>query len=207
MKLKSLFLAALLFCGAMTATAQKGTGRFGITGGMNVTNMTELEQDTRVGFHLGLKGEYFFTKGLYGSAGLQFTQKGFRTNDEIAGVDVTFKATPGYLQLPLAVGYRHSLGNGCAIFGETGPYFAVGVSGKMKLDIDGNIADEEEYDLKFFDEDEGDANRFDAGWGLRAGVEFNSFQVALGYEHGFCEVWDKSDAKNWNFNVGLTYFF
>ena len=204
MKLKTLFLGALLsFAGTLTTNAQSaGQARFGVTGGMNVTNITNLDgADSRIGFNLGFRGEYNFSKNVYANAGLLWSMKGAKHEGDAA----TIKLNPHYLEIPIAIGGRYFIGDGLSIFAETGPYFAVGVCGKSKLES--SLGGTVKTDFFGDDEDGEGAKRFDAGWGLRAGVEVNNFQVHLGYEHGFTKVFDDTDCKNWNFNVGVSYMF
>lgn len=200
MKLKVLLMSALLSLGGtLTANAQSaGQVRFGVTGGMNVTGITDIEgSESKIGFNLGLRGEYNFSKNVYVNAGLLWSMKGVKYGDG------NIKDNPSYLEIPIAVGGRYFISDGLSIFAETGPYFAVGVCGKSKAETKvGNI--ESTVKVDYFGDD--GAKRFDAGWGLRAGVEVNKFQVHLGYEHGFVNIYD-DNCKNWNFNVGVSYMF
>ena len=199
MKLKALMIGALLATGTFTASAQSAReARFSVTGGMNVTNITNLSADSKLGFNFGFRGEYNFTKNFYANAGLLWSMKGAKQETELLGKDITVKYNPSYLEIPIAFGGRYIIDSGLSIFAETGPYLAVGVCGKCKVN---------DSDIDFFGdgEDNFGAKRFDAGWGLRAGVEVNKFQIHLGYEHGFVDLGD--DCKNWNFNVGLSYIF
>ena len=182
-------------CFALTASAQeKGDLRFGVTAGMNVSNITDTEMDSRIGFHVGVKAEYKVTNNLYGSAALLFSQKGCQFEED--GEKLT--ANPGYIELPIHIGYRFKMSEKVSIFGETGPYFAYGICGKDK---------EGDYDVKFFDDD--DVNKFDFGWGVKAGVEYAKFQISLGYEGGITEVFDSRglDPHNSNFMVSVAYMF
>lgn len=200
MKLKSLLLGVVLsLAGTFTANAQSaGQVRFGVTGGMNVTNISGIEDsDSKLGFNLGFRGEYNFSEKFYANAGLVWSMKGLKGGDEEEG---KVKFTPSYLQIPVAAGYRFILDKGLSIFVETGPYFAFGVCGKCKIGSD-------KVDYFGDSEDAVGAKRFDFGWGARAGVEIKKFQVHLGYEHGITKVFDETDCKNWNFNVGVSYMF
>lgn len=191
--------ALLSLGGTLTANAQSaGQVRFGVTGGMNVTGITDIEgSESKIGFNLGLRGEYNFSKNVYVNAGLLWSMKGVKYGDG------NVKDNPSYLEIPIAVGGRYFISDGLSIFAETGPYFAVGVCGKSKAETKvGNI--ESTVKVDYFGDD--GAKRFDAGWGLRAGVEVNKFQVHLGYEHGFVNIYD-DNCKNWNFNVGVSYMF
>lgn len=191
--------ALLSLGGTLTANAQSaGQVRFGVTGGMNVTGISDIEgSESKIGFNLGLRGEYNFSKNVYVNAGLLWSMKGVKYGDG------NVKDNPSYLEIPIAVGGRYFISDGLSIFAETGPYFAVGVCGKSKAETKvGNI--ESTVKVDYFGDD--GAKRFDAGWGLRAGVEVNKFQVHLGYEHGFVNIYD-DNCKNWNFNVGVSYMF
>lgn len=202
MKVKALTLAALLCAGALTASAQKaGDVRFGVTGGMNVSNITDSSGDARIGFHIGVRGEYNFTNNVYGNVGLLFSQKGTK-KDYDDGSSVSFN--PGYLELPIHVGYRYDLGNNVSIFGETGPYLAVGVCGKSKYKE--TLGDASVTVKSDFFGDNG-AQRFDGGWGLRVGFEASSFQMHLGYDYGFAKLFDAGSNHNSNFTVGVSYMF
>ena len=200
MKLKVLLMGALLSLGGtLTANAQSaGQVRFGVTGGMNVTGISDIEgSESKIGFNLGLRGEYNFSKNVYVNAGLLWSMKGVKYGDG------NVKDNPSYLEIPIAVGGRYFISDGLSIFAETGPYIAVGVCGKSKAETKvGNI--ESTVKVDYFGDD--GAKRFDAGWVLRAGVEVNKFQVHLGYEHGFVNIYD-DNCKNWNFNVGVSYMF
>ena len=67
--MKKFLMTLAVACFALTASAQeKGDFRFGVTAGMNVANVTDCERDSRIGFHVGVKGEYNITENLYGSA-------------------------------------------------------------------------------------------------------------------------------------------
>ena len=200
MKTKAL-LAALLLCGsAVTASAQNEGFRFGATVGMNVSSITNTSADSRIGFNIGVRGEYSFSNSLYANAALLFSQKGAKYGVEYAGYDTKLKANPGYIEIPLHFGYHYDLGNNVGIFLETGPYFAFGVCGKEKIE-----AGKLEYKSDFFGDD--GANTFDAGWGLRGGVEASGFQVHLGYDHGFSKLYDGGNSKNSNFSIGVSYMF
>lgn len=203
--MKKILTAALIFCGALTASAQsKGDVRFGLTGGMNIANITNQHSDYRIGFNVGARLEYGFTNNVYLGTGLLFTQKGYEYELSVDGFKYEDKANPLYLQIPIHIGYHHNFGNGIGIFGETGPYLAFGIAGKVKVKGDTEIGYVEEK-TDFFGDDA--CNVFDMGWGLRAGLNVNQFQIHLGYEYGITKVLDKSDFHNSNFSIGVSYFF
>ena len=189
--MKKFFLTLAVACFALTASAQeKGDVRFGVTAGMNVSNITDSKMDSRIGFHVGAKAEYNITDNLYGNAALLFSQKGSK-KDKLT-------MNPGYLELPIHIGYRFKVGDKVSILGETGPYFAYGICGKVKQGDD---------DMKFFKQNK--VNKFDFGWGVKAGVEYAKFQISLGYEYGITKMYDveKNKNHNSNFMVSVAYMF
>lgn len=194
MRLKAILIAALMVCGVSTVSAQVEKGlRYGVTAGLNTSTTDADGTKSKIGFHVGARAEYNFSESLYATASLLYSHKGYK----IDGWD-DYKANAGYLEIPVMAGYRWTLNNGLSIFGETGPYFAFGICGKEKADG---------YEDADFFGDEG-AKRFDAGWGIAAGVEYSKFQIRVGYEFGFTKLWDVDDsAKNRNLMVGVSYMF
>lgn len=201
MKAKTLLVAVAMACGFMSAAAQsEGEFRVGVGLGMNVSQLTNIDYNSRVGFNLGLRGEYYFTDDVYLGTGLLYSLQGARLSNNGA----TSKLSPGYLQIPVHIGARMGLGDNLALFGEFGPYFAVGVSGKTKLSS-GGLDISEDF---FGDPDKDYAKRFDCGLGLRAGVEVHQFQIGVGYDFGLVKIYkDGKSVRNSNFNLGVAYMF
>lgn len=220
--MKKFLMTLAVACFALTASAQeKGDLRFGVTAGMNVSNITDMEMDSRIGFHVGAKAEYNITDNLYGNAALLFSQKGSKSEWSEEGYNVESTWNPGYIELPIHIGYRYKVDEKVSIFGETGPYFAYGICGKAKDEWTGTYAgitesgeDKEDFFGDDKKEDNYGAKRFDCGWGVKVGVEAAKFQVSLGYEYGFTKVKDINDAfegskkpHNSNFMVSVAYMF
>ena len=115
---------------------------------------------------------------------------------------MTYHSRPGYIELPVAIGLRHRFDNGLSVFGETGPYFAVGVCGKHQI----NHVNYKNTD--FFGGKTG-AHLFHSGGCVLSGIEYNNFQVHAGYEYGFSKIWDtemeEDGCHNSSFSVGVTY--
>lgn len=201
-------MAALLALGATGASAQEaGETRFGVTAGMNLSNITDMDLGSRIGFHIGVRGDYNFTDKMYLGAGVLFSQKGTRKSED----GVTASMNPGYIEVPIHFGYRFYKSDDISVFGEVGPYFAIGICGKQKISYDGQYKEafEDVYGSSEIEADifgDNGAKRFDAGLGLRVGVEFSKFQVSLGYDLGLTNMYD-GGGKNRNFTVGVTYMF
>ena len=164
---------------------------------MNVSNITDMEMDSRIGFHVGAKAEYNLSENLYGNAGVIFSQKGNKFSEG----DVEITNNPGYIEVPINFGYRYKVSDGISVFGETGPYLAYGICGKSKLEVDGD-----ELKADFFEDG---VNKFDFGWGVKVGVEAAKFQISVGYEYGITKVFDVDGSSNHNSNlmVSVGYMF
>lgn len=201
MKVKSLFIAVMALLGSLTASAQsEGDFRVGVGAGMNVSQLTNTDLNSRLAFNVGLRGEYYFTDDVYLGTGLLFSWQGAR----ITNYGFTTKFTPGYLQIPLHAGVRMGLSRSATFFGEFGPYVAVGVCGKSDVPLFKGMADED----FFGDPDEGYARRFDCGLGLRAGVEISRIQIGVGYDFGLVKIYKEGESiRNGNFNLGVAYMF
>ena len=196
--MKKLFLTLAVACLGLTASAQeKGDIRFGVVAGMNVSNITDMEMDSRIGFHVGVKAEYNLSENLYGNAGVIFSQKGNKYSEG----DDEITNNPGYIEVPINFGYRYKISDGVSVFGETGPYLAYGICGKTKVEYEGD-----EAKVDFFEDG---VNKFDFGWGVKVGVEASKFQISVGYEYGITKVYDVDGASNHNSNlmVSVGYMF
>lgn len=200
-----LVAVALMVVGAVSVNAQ--SLRWGVVAGMNVSNYDFAVSDVfdpRVGFHAGVKGEWVFSQkvpGLYLDFGALLTTKGGKMDAEIedTGEPTTLKLQPYYLEIPVHVGYKHAFTDKFAIFGNVGPYFGIGLFGKMKA------AGES---IDYFGD--GAFDRFDFGLGLKAGVEFSQkYQLSIGYDWGLVNVIDAEglDWKNKNLMISLGYLF
>ena len=127
------------------------------------------------------------------------------------GSIASIKFNPYYLEVPVHVGYKYAVNDDFALFGNVGPYIAVGLFGKAKAKVDGNIADLGELGTNSASEDifgDDGLKRFDFGLGLKAGVEFSKkYQFAISYDFGLVEVAKDLGMKNRNLMISLGYMF
>lgn len=156
--------------------------------GMNMSNITDLEGDMKIGFQAGVGMEYQFTDMWSIQPSLMFTTKGAKFDDE--------SATPMYLEIPVFAAARFAVTDNQNVVVKAGPYFAFGVAGK-------------EGDEKIFDKDGWDAKRFDAGLGVGVAYEINKFFIDLTGEFGLTKLADfgNDSPKNMNFSIGVGYKF
>lgn len=204
-KMKTLVLAALLICGVGSTYAQnREKVRLGVEAGMTVNTIKNYynDADRKVGFDAGLRVDVNFTDNIYLGTGLQYMMKGVKSSGE----RWESKVNTGYLQIPIHVGYRYDFNETIGIFGEFGPFLAIGVNGQEKYEYGRHS---EDYDV-FGDPDEGYAKRFDMGLGLHVGCEIiQHWQVALGYDWGLIDMYKGPGDKirNGSLRLGVAYMF
>lgn len=192
--------------------------------GLNVSSFNVDGYDSRIGFNVGARAQLglpSIAEGVYANAGAFLTLKGASLDWGDLG---SGKSNAYYVEVPIHIGYKYSLNNDFAIFGEFGPYFAYGLFGKtdastLDFDEDYNaISVSESHDT--FDE----FKRFDFGLGFRIGAEFkNKYILSVGYDFGLVNTWkstywDEDDeygdgidaigsVKNRNLTISLAYRF
>lgn len=181
---KILVLFALTAIAMVSVNAQDNL-KWGVMAGMNVSKYTFTGFDNRVGFHAGVKAELGLSQeasGAYMDFAALLTLKGAKID---GGSIATVKFNPYYLEIPVHVGYKYAVNENFALFGSVGPYLAVGLFGKAKLNIGNAIGDWADIEGmesvgglegKSVSEDifgDDGFKRFDFGLGLKAGVEFN----------------------------------
>ncbi len=203
--------------------------------GMNVSKLQNHEYNAKVGATMGIRADYMLPNahGTYLTAGVDWTMKGGKLSySEMVGttnVDATAKYALHYFEVPIRVGFRYNASDELGLYGEVGPYFAVGVGGKhkVKLDMDGDAANQIEdagtykafrnygYPDKTF-------QRWDAGIGFRVGAEYNEhYNLMLGCDWGLADIYRNSlrddfydntgtslpKVHNFNFSITLGYRF
>lgn len=172
----------------MSFSAAAESPQWEAVAGMNVANLDASGASSRIGFHAGLRATFGIPSaddGFYVNAAALLSLKGCKVLD--------YTLNPYYLEVPVHAGYKYAINDNLAIFGDVGPYFAVGLFGKT----DGEDV---------FCED--GFKRFDLGIGLRAGLEFNhKVPVSIGYDFGVLDVMDGVSAKNRNLMISAGYKF
>ena len=142
--------------------------------GMNMSNITgDADTNMKVGFNVGFGAEYAFTETWSVQPSLMLTSKGYKVDG--------FKCNPMYLELPVLAAARFAVTDNQNVVVKAGPYFAVGVAGKYKLE---------------------------AGLGVGVAYEINRIFIDLTGEFGLTKIGSGDGApKNMNFSIGLGYKF
>lgn len=200
-------LMALLF------SAQAQQFRYGVSAGYNLNSM--VENESKSGFHAGLKGEYAFRstdKGLYTDFGLMISSYGWKSPTAYEnGTGKVFKwdTTPYYLNIPIHLGYKFKVGDNVSLFVNVGPHFNIGMFGKTRYTTTYNGSKIEEGISSNNVFKEGMIPRFDWGVGFRIGAEIaRHTQISIGYDWSMKNSYlDNPDTKNRTLVVSLTYYF
>lgn len=207
---KILLFFALVAMSVVSINAQDNL-KWGVMAGMNVSKYTITGFDSRIGFHAGVKAELGLSQeasGAYMDFAALLTLKGAKID---GGSIASIKFNPYYLEVPVHVGYKYAVNDDFALFGSVGPYIAVGLFGKAKAKVDGDLVDLGEFGGNSASEDifgDDGLKRFDFGLGLKAGVEFSKkYQVAISYDFGLVEVAKDLGMKNRNLMLSLGYMF
>lgn len=212
MKNKLVSIVLILVLSASVAISQeKSKMSFGILGGVNFQNLNgklssgdKLENDMLLGFHGGVNVQIPVAPEFYFQPGLMFATKGAKDTYTILGAEFTDEIKINYIEMPLNLVYKASLGNGFFMLGF-GPYLAYGISGKQVFE--GN-------DLTF--ERGVDYNALDAGANIFAGFETaGGLFLQLDTQFGMLNInpedenssADQATAKNTGFGLSLGYRF
>ena len=238
-----MFAIGMLIAG--NAMALENEPKQGFTGmaflGLNATHIKHTVYDGKPGGTMGFRLDYVLPKahGTYITAGVDWTMKGGKystiepdpNSDPLAPTycDGTVKAKLHYAEIPIRIGFRYNINKEIGVYGELGPYFAVGLGGKHKLNMDADGAQwdavEDAQKWKAFKKSEtplhDNFQRWDAGFGFRVGAEYNQhYNLMLGCDWGITDMWrDKyrdamfaynaplAKAKNFNFTLAFGYRF
>lgn len=196
--------------------------------GLNVSEYNTTGYNSRVGFHVGVRGQLDIPSlfnGAYANAGAFLSLKGASLD---MGDVMSGKSSAYYLEIPIHFGYKHTLNDKFSIFGEFGPYFAFGLFGKVNSEVM-DIDIDDYYDVSTSSVSEShntfdEFKRFDFGLGLRVGVElYKKYTFSIGYDFGLINIWDKNwlndeyddeenlspvgNVKNRNLTITLGYKF
>lgn len=202
---KIFFLIIVLALGTNNAKAFKYESEEGLTWmglfGMNISALQNHDYKAKAGAMMGARADYMLphAHGAYLTAGLDWTMKGGKKSDvplEDVNMTGTGKYNLHYLEIPIRAGFRYNFSESIGVYGEVGPYFAIGVGGRHKMSIDGDgpavRAAEDNNTYKAFVDDVNHENfqRWDAGIGFRVGVEYNEhYNLMLGCDWGLTDMY------------------
>jgi outer membrane protein W len=185
---------------------------FGVVAGLNLSRLPAKDNDdtyndhTKMhpGFHIGGTVNTPFSDMFSLEGALLISTKGKNYKDD----DIKGSVNLFYIDVPIMFKALFDLG-GVGVFGKVGPYVGIGLSGKVKTDIDG---DKDSENIKWgSDEDKDDLKRLDFGLAIGAGVEINALQISIGYDLGLANISPYTDdgykMNNRVFKISFGYRF
>lgn len=168
--------------------------RFGIRGGLNVSNLSGIEYshdyyhfdglDFRAGFHVGILSHIMFTEKMGIETGFYYSQMGGKETIYASQSKTKLDCTPGYLQLPILFMYKFRLSKDFYLYPSSGLYFAYGVTGDTKVREYYRGTNSSRTD-DFFGED---YRRFDMGPVFAFNMQYQHFLMTAGFEVGLISV-------------------
>lgn len=189
--------------------------KVGVTAGLNISSPSDYDSET--GFNVGVKGEWGLpnvSKGLYLDFGVLLSSQGWKGSeyyDVEKKLGMQWKGNPYFLNIPIHIGYKVSLGHNSALFAHVGPYIGIGLFGKNKLVTETEAGKKTTTTLADNVFSDKQTERFDWGIGGKVGVEFaKHVQVAVGYDWGLKNLKTSSnpvDFKNKVFSISCAYLF
>ncbi|WP_207512074.1 porin family protein [Longitalea luteola] len=191
--MKKIMCAALLSAAILTGTSALAqvqqtpdesdlSPKFGIKGGVNLTNMyvqDVSDENMKVGFNAGFFAKLPITRGFSIQPELLYTSKGAKeTYDNFIQGEGEYRFNLNYIELPvLAV---INLAKNFNV--HVGPYISYLAAANIKdLEDDGTIEDITDLDAENF-------NRFDYGVAGGLGIDISNFTIGARYSYGLREI-------------------
>lgn len=200
-------LLAVAFCAALFTNAQ--SQHLYLQGGVNLANISTSNSGATernnmlTTFNAGLMARSNAAEPIALEAGLMLEGRGAKSNTYInSSTDDNYiktKFNPLYLEVPVNLIVRIPLQSKSNIFVNAGPYVAMGIAGKSKVEtkILGSTSNST-YDIKFNNDDpsttqQEDARydrlkRFDYGVNVGAGFDLGKILLKANYELGLAKI-------------------
>lgn len=206
-----MIMKKLIAMSFLTATVMCTKAQVYVQGGLNLSNITNTKsgqtEDNNIlpSFNAGIMSRFGISEMFDLESGVLLTGKGSKaetyftsaTNDNY----VKTKFNPLYIEIPLNAVVKIPLDTKSKsnIFANVGPYLAIGIAGKSKVDqkIIG-FSSSSSTNIKFNNDDpftskQEDAaynklKRFDYGFNLGGGVDFGKFMLKVNYGLGLAKI-------------------
>ncbi len=196
MKRSLIMLSAILLSVGLKAQL------FYVQGGVNFANITATtdgrteDNNLLTSFNAGFMGRFGLSKAIDLETGLILNGQGSKAETYFNGGNDYVKSSfnPLYIQLPLNAVLKIPIQKKLGLFINAGPYIAVGVAGKSKVDTKlGIITSSSESKIQFSNDDPFTSEQDDASYnklkrfdfGLNAGGGFDFGKIILKANYGF----------------------
>lgn len=119
--------------------------------------------------------------------------------------DAEVKTTYLNIAVPVNVAYKFAVGEGMSIQPYLGLNLKFNLVAKQKMSFDEAPEDDESID--FFDKDDVDNTwkRFQLGWHIGAGLNYNQFYVGLSYGTDFIKIHKRVNTGTFSIGVGYNF--
>lgn len=130
----------------------------------------------KVGIKAGAFVDIPVAGGFFIQPGAFFSMKGYKSSYSLSFLGSTasaeYTASLNYVEIPVNLGYRYTIGNAGSIFVTAGPYLGYAISGKVKGEsfLNGVSQGKEEEDIDFGSGDE-EVKPLDFGLNFSAGYQ------------------------------------
>ncbi|MEO7263781.1 MAG: porin family protein [Ferruginibacter sp.] len=190
---------------------------FYVQGGVNFANITTTtdgrteNNNMLTSFNAGLMGRFGLSNTIDLETGLILNGQGSKAETYFNGGNDYVKSSfnPIYIQLPLNAVLKIPLQKKSGLFINAGPYIAVGVAGKSKVDTKlGIISSSSESKIQFSNDDpftsqQDDASynklkRFDFGLNAGGGFDFGKIILKANYGIGLAKINSTQSDNNIN---------
>ncbi|MCG6190476.1 porin family protein [Maribellus maritimus] len=218
-------IVVLIMC-LTTFTLSSYAQTFEIKAGVNMSTMLFENQggtysenfELTPRFLLGATTELPLSNSFSFEPGVFFSSSGYKIDSHYpvptySGeyIPIREQAILNYIEIPASLRLASSIKN-IQLFGNIGPYLAIGLSGKVsrkEYRIDGQEGVVYEGTIDYSGEigNDGQWKRFDYGFQAGIGVEVNRIVVRGNYKHGIANIAQDSGIKNKNrvFAISLGY--
>jgi hypothetical protein len=204
MKIKIVsFCSVVALCASITSWSQGAQIRAGVNmANISVTENGRVDEaNALTSFQVGIVGDIALGKVVSFQPGLLFTGKGAKLQNGDPSMANWYRSTfnPYYLEIPANLVFKLPLGTN-RFFVGAGPYIAMGIAGKRKLEgATLGVGYTRERDIEFSNDDPttfsneegtgfGVVRRFDYGLNGTAGVEGKTIVLAANYGLGLAKL-------------------
>lgn len=216
MKRKLILFGVAFFLILLNTNAQRSS--IILRGGLNLANVSISESGrvddakTLASFQAGFIGDFSLGQFVSLQPGLLVSGKGSKTQSGETSDANYFKATtnPIYLEVPLNLVFKFGANGGPNFFAGAGPYVAIGIAGKNKIEgkfLGTSFSSED--DIVWSDDDPTTLNyeegagfgimkRFDYGLNGTAGIDLKKAVISVNYGLGLAKLQSGSDNEDDN---------
>ncbi|MGL5786208.1 MAG: porin family protein [Bacteroidales bacterium] len=208
--MKRNLLVLIFACFTLFSFAQTS---FNVKAGLNLSSYMGSDAEgakIKPGVRVGLGLEHQFTPLFSIQPSLFLSQKGSRASEDFVFDDIMLKGDVTvdeiYLELPVNAQLKFKVDKKTNFIIATGPYIACGVGGKTTVKLSSGY-DKAKDKLDTFSDSGMDYRRFDIGWNIGFGFDFNKFLVGLDTQLGFTDLVEYASMRNVNVGVYVGYKF